>query len=151
MTAPIELQTGPLVEKKVGKTSSLANIASWLTRLHSQAMRSSLLSRRVKAETNGVKKKSQAETKTKAIQRNQKIQPHLACAASDTVHRLTRIRVPSQFSENVVRILNEAIVYHQGDNIVGARRSLRNLFQLLVIIRRNVLTFRQNMDWRSYI
>ena len=95
----------------------------------------------MKAETNGVKKKSQAETKTKAIQRNQKIQPHLACAASDTVHRLTRIRVPSQFSENVVRILNEAIVYHQGDNIVGARRSLRNLFQLLVINKAQCFDF----------
>ena len=95
----------------------------------------------MKAETNGVKKKSQAETKTKAIQRNQKIQPHLACAASDTVHRLTRIRVPSQFSENVVRILNDAIVYHQGDNIVGARRSLRNLFQLLVINKAQCFDF----------
>ena len=76
---------------------------------------------------------TEAETKTEAIQRSEKLQSNLACAASDSLHRLTLKMVSSQFLDKAVRLLDEAILHHQGDNIVGSRRSLTNLFRLLVM------------------
>ena len=42
MTAPTELQTGPMMENKFGKTGDIANITSKLKHLYSQARRVSL-------------------------------------------------------------------------------------------------------------
>ena len=50
MTAPTELQTGPMMENKFGKTGHIANITSKLKHLYSQATGFSL-SRKGKSQT----------------------------------------------------------------------------------------------------